>query len=199
MVTPGLSGYIKQARAAGQSDEQIKSALLQNGWAGDNINAAFVPNATARVDFVETPLVNPEDKLTNVRYAGFWIRLVASLIDGIILFIPSSLFGIFAVVFGGSALAVALSKLLAVIILGSIYIYIIYKYQASPGKMILGLTIVSDNLERITLGQVLLREIIGKFLSSLILDIGYIMVAFTQKKQGLHDIIAKTLVIYKEE
>jgi uncharacterized RDD family membrane protein YckC len=199
MVTPELIDYIKKARAAGQTDAQIKEALLKIGWDQKDINNGLNPPETLAVNYLENSSGDAQSQAANMEYAGFWIRFLASIIDGIMIFIPSSLFGILAVALGGGEMAIAFTKFLAIIIVGGIYIYIIYKYQASPGKMMLGLKIVSDNLERITFGQVLLREIVGKFVSGLILNIGYIMIAFTAKKQGLHDMIAKTLVIYKEK
>jgi uncharacterized RDD family membrane protein YckC len=193
MVTPELIKYIKQARTAGQTDAQIKEALLKIGWKEADINNEFNPPETLVVNYRENSSSETQDQGTNVVYAGFWIRVAASFIDGIIVFIPAFFLGLVSAVAG---LNESVAKFFVVIIVFGLFIYMIMKYQATPGKMALGLIIVSDNLERVTLGQVMLREIVGKFLSS-ILYIGYIMVAFTQKKQGLHDMIAKTLVIYK--
>lgn len=78
------------------------------------------------------------------------------------------------------------------------FVVMTYKKQATIGKKLANLTVVSDKLENLTLRQVFLREIIGKIISSIIFFIGYIMVGFTQKKQGLHDKIAKTFVVFKD-
>ncbi len=70
------------------------------------------------------------------------------------------------------------------------------KYQASVGKLALGLVVVDMDGNRIDFGKALLRNV-GKFVSTVILFIGYIMAAFTDKKQTLHDMIANTLVVKK--
>jgi uncharacterized RDD family membrane protein YckC len=68
--------------------------------------------------------------------------------------------------------------------------------QATPGKMALGLVVTNLNRERISFGRAAARYFC-KFLSELILYIGYLMIGFTAKKQGLHDMIAGTLVLKK--
>jgi uncharacterized RDD family membrane protein YckC len=68
--------------------------------------------------------------------------------------------------------------------------------QGTLGKMALSIVVTDVNGNRITFGRATGRYF-GKILSGLILYIGYIMVAFTEKKQGLHDMIAGTLVVNK--
>jgi uncharacterized RDD family membrane protein YckC len=70
------------------------------------------------------------------------------------------------------------------------------KYQASVGKLALGLILVDLDGNRIDFSKALLRNI-GKIVSAFILGIGYLMAAFTDKKQALHDMIASTLVVKK--
>lgn len=66
--------------------------------------------------------------------------------------------------------------------------------QATLGKMALGIVVTDLNGDKIGFGRATGRYF-AKILSGLILFIGFIMVAFTQKKQGLHDMIAGTLVV----
>lgn len=66
--------------------------------------------------------------------------------------------------------------------------------QATPGKRALGLIVTDYNGQRITYLRAFGRYW-ANLLSTLILLIGYIMVAFTERKQGLHDIICSTLVV----
>jgi uncharacterized RDD family membrane protein YckC len=68
--------------------------------------------------------------------------------------------------------------------------------QATLGKMALGIVVTDLDGNRIGFGRATGRYF-AKILSALILLIGFIMAAFTQKKQGLHDIIAGTLVVKK--
>ena len=66
--------------------------------------------------------------------------------------------------------------------------------QATLGKRALGLKVTTLDGQRIGVGRALGR-FFAKILSSLILMVGYIMAAFTEKKQALHDMIAGTLVV----
>lgn len=64
------------------------------------------------------------------------------------------------------------------------------------GKLALGLIVTDENGGKLDLVKALIRNV-SKIISSMILLIGYIMAGFTEKKQALHDIIAKTLVVRK--
>ncbi|TAG15737.1 MAG: RDD family protein [Cytophagia bacterium] len=66
--------------------------------------------------------------------------------------------------------------------------------QATVGKLAMGIKVTDLNGQRITRMAAFIR-FIGKIVSGIILLIGYIMAAFTEKKQALHDIIANTLVL----
>lgn len=68
------------------------------------------------------------------------------------------------------------------------------KYQGTLGKIIMGIRVIGMGNERITLGKAILRNL-SKILSAMILGIGYIMIIFDNRKQGLHDKIADTLVV----
>jgi uncharacterized RDD family membrane protein YckC len=68
--------------------------------------------------------------------------------------------------------------------------------QATPGKMALGIVVIDLDGQRISFARANGR-FWGKIISTLILNIGYFMIAFTKKKQGLHDIMAGCLVIRK--
>lgn len=67
-------------------------------------------------------------------------------------------------------------------------------WQATPGKRMLGLRVTDMDGNRIGFGRANARYW-SKILSFLILLIGFLMVAFTRRKQGLHDLIASTLVL----
>ena len=67
-------------------------------------------------------------------------------------------------------------------------------HQATLGKRAMRLYVTMENGERVNFTQASIR-FFSKILSGLILMVGYLMAAFTEKKQALHDIIAKTLVL----
>jgi uncharacterized RDD family membrane protein YckC len=137
-------------------------------------------------------------------FKGFWIRFVASFIDGIILLILIILLASVSLVIFGAALGegAGVGMFLLVFILASIAT-ILYKpimeaseYQGTVGKYALGMKVVDQNGKRITMTSSFLRTIlyiIGA--QGFLLCLGVIMIGFTEYKQGLHDILANTYVV----
>ena len=138
---------------------------------------------------------------------GFWIRFAAVFVDVIILLIVQGIFGFFVGmgVGMGSVMRGGISdegQLLSGIIIFFVNILIGMAYHIffvgwrgqTPGKMALKLKIIQTNGEEMTYGRAFLRWV-GYSISGLTLGIGYLMVAFTKQKQGLHDKIAGTYVI----
>ena len=127
-------------------------------------------------------------------YAGFWRRVAAYIIDGLIL---SIVLVPLALVFSDpDQQATAYSPLSTLIS----WLYFAFmessQRQATVGKMALGVIVTDLEGNKIGFGRATGRYF-AKILSALILGIGFIMVAFTAKKQGLHDMIASTLVVKK--
>ena len=148
-----------------------------------------------------------------VQQAGFWLRFVAYLIDGAILFVS---YLVVFLVFGliGSALdgtpssrttgsssvgpAGTVTSLLAwaTVLVGSWLYYGLQESsaaQATIGKRVMGIRVTDLEGRRVSFGRATARHF-SKILSGLICDIGYVMAGFTERKQGLHDMIAGTLV-----
>ena len=125
--------------------------------------------------------------VSRVEYAGFWIRVVAAIIDGIIVGIV-----------GGILRAVLDDNLAGLInvIVGLAYYAGMESSarQATFGKSLLGMKVTDLDGNRISFLRATGRYF-AKIISAFILLIGFIMVAFTEKKQGLHDMIASTLVV----
>jgi uncharacterized RDD family membrane protein YckC len=120
-------------------------------------------------------------------YAGFWMRVGAHLLDLVILAIPATLLS-FMFIFG-----------FVVEIVGAWLYFALQEsseYQATLGKRALKIYVTDLQGRRLTFGQATGRYF-AKIISTITLGIGYIMVGFTQKKQGLHDMIAGTLVLRK--
>lgn len=134
----------------------------------------------------------------NQRYAGFWIRFVAVLIDGILLGIVNYIIGLlFGLMFGKGAAPIATLLEWAL----SIGYYVVYqeKYGQTIGKKAMKIKVVTYDGKTPTMFTFFLREVIGKTISAIILFIGYLMVLWDAKKQGLHDKIASTYVVYVEQ
>ena len=131
-----------------------------------------------------------------MEYAGFWRRFAAYIIDNILI---SIVFWIAVLVLGAVAddAGVVIGYLLGIV---GTFVYFAYmessESQATVGKIALGIQVTDVNGSRISFGKALGRTA-AKILSALILYIGFIMAAFTQRKQGLHDLIAGTLVVKK--
>ncbi len=140
----------------------------------------------------------PSAPLSSGIYAGFWIRVVAYIIDGIILMIP---LGILQFLLKGntddptSGHPILLVFLILAIEVGYFAGLWSSGGQATLGQKVCGMRVVrSTDGARISFGRGLLR-MLGIMISSAILCIGFLMVAFTERKQGLHDIIAGTYVV----
>lgn len=138
--------------------------------------------------------------LTQPNYAGFWRRVAASLIDGLITGIAFAIIGfIFGLFFHprtpGSQ--ESLEEILQLVSTAGGWLYYALlessASQATLGKQAMGIKVTDLNGNRISFARATGRYF-AKILSALILCIGFIMVAFTAKKQGLHDLLAGTLV-----
>lgn len=146
------------------------------------------------------------------RYAGFWIRFVAVIIDGVILsvaqviiIVPLTMMigvGSIGAVSSGSmaglgAILAAYSVigLISLALSAAYEVYFISTRGATPGKMALGLKVIRTDNGPISVGLALGRYL-SKLLSGIILYIGFIMVGFDDEKRALHDRICDTRVIY---
>ena len=135
-------------------------------------------------------------------YAGFWLRFWAYAIDTLILaafpillaVIIAPLFFTGVAVLAGLGIVIFILPVLATE--GWFYFALMESssYQATFGKRALGLRVTGMNGERISFGAATIRYFC-KILSHLILNAGFIMAAFTAKKQALHDLIASCLVV----
>jgi uncharacterized RDD family membrane protein YckC len=156
---------------------------------------------------------------TNVTYAGFWLRLVAHLVDGVIVGIAAMILIVpLFFLMGGVALISSFphgsdvrpdpaqlgawfSLVLVLVAVSVLAQWLYYAYlesgekQATWGKQILGLYVTDLAGNRITFGRASGR-FFAKMITGLIpLGIGYIMAGLTERKQALHDMIASCLVL----
>jgi len=141
--------------------------------------------------------------MENKQYAGFWIRLLASLLDGVILLVAAICIMVLTGVPMEHMMDFINVELEGYTWQQSMYVFLSLLYvillpastlQGTLGKAALGLKITDVNGERITVWRSLGRAL-SEILSTIILFIGYIMIAFHRQKRGLHDIIAGTYVI----
>ncbi|GLQ92952.1 RDD family protein [Dyella acidisoli] len=168
---------------------------------------------------VPPPFTPPNVATADVEYAGFWIRVTAYFIDCVVMYIPCTLLGM---LFGTQAKQEALLQqtqnmspddpatlhalthfyagmggyLLAATLAWWIYSALCESsaWQATVGKLAVGIRVTDLQGKRINLARAVGRYG-AQLISAFLFCIGYLMVAFTRRKQGLHDLIASTLVL----
>jgi uncharacterized RDD family membrane protein YckC len=196
---------------------------MQEGTAFcSNCGQAFsVAAAMARVPPMTGSIAAPVySSVPRVEYAGFWLRVLAYLIDGavigigfVVIVIPLifltgigdllsrfhpdedmndvGAFFIFGVIFLAATASLVLTWLYHALMESS-------EWQATLGKKFLGLVVTDMAGQRISFGRATGRHF-AKIITNMVpLLIGYLMAAFTQKKQALHDMIAGCLVLRRD-
>jgi len=187
---------------------------------GQEAGAAAVAAPVPAVSAPPPPVSMSGPVAAPLPYAGFWERVAAYLIDGLILGIP---FGILAIVliflFGGFGMmmrqspvvqrtALALAAPIVLVIFLGMFFFVLLQWlyfagmessarQATFGKAVMSLRVANYEGQRISFAHATGR-FFAKIISGMVpLLIGYIMAAFTARKQALHDLIAGTLVLRK--
>ncbi len=136
--------------------------------------------------------------------AGFWMRVVATFIDAFIVFVLQFLLGsllaVAGVVSSGGAEGAAGNIAVLVQLFGfalsfAYYVFFTGYCGQTPGKMALRIKVIRRDGSQLSYARAAFREIPAKFISGIIFGIGYLMVAFDEQKQGLHDRMADTYVI----
>ena len=141
--------------------------------------------------------LNPE----NVEYAGFWIRVGASIIDSILLMMIT--YPLLIAIYGWAGVSyfdnmssrgfvdILLTYILPVVAV----IWFWVAKQATPGKMLLSLRVVDAKTGgSLSVGQSIARYL-GYFVSGIPFGLGLIWVGIDSKKQGWHDKMAGTVVV----
>ena len=170
---------------------------------GDGVDAAYAASVG----------VNPEAPGRLLRdgpvvYAGFLKRFAAIVVDSVIVgFAGGVLGGMLGAIFGVAAAGLGfdagaasmgtyLSSTLVGVVLGLLYYggFHASKQQATPGKMLIGIKVArvdGDRLSPVRAGA----RFLATYLNLLTFGIGWLIAAFTDRKQALHDFIADTVVV----
>jgi len=211
------SGQVSPADLAwheGLADWQPLSVLFP-----DVAPSAAAPTAANPYAAPTAPLLPQTTAAALEDHAGFWKRVAAYILDAIVLYIPQMLI---EKAFGGDAAKAALKQasldavgnpdammaanmhyyatmwpaMLLIVVMGVLYFTVCESsaWQGTLGKLALGIRVTDMQGRRISFPRALGRYF-AKFLSAIILGIGFLMVAWTQRKQGLHDLICGTLVL----
>ncbi len=136
-----------------------------------------------------------------LEFAGFWVRVIASIIDTIMIMIitlPLLYLVYGAAIWESGSMVNGFWDVIISYILPAVIVVLFWCYKsATPGKMILGLKVISlGDSEKLSVGQSVGRYI-GYFPAMFIFMLGIIWVAFDKNKQGWHDKLANTAVVKK--
>ena len=133
-------------------------------------------------------------QLAAPQYAGFWRRVAATVIDAVIYTL------LFSLLLGPAVMEAGLFTLEGALrtVIGLLATIVLWmKFLGTPGKLLLGCQVVDAN----TYGPLALRQSLLRYVaylaSTLPLLIGFLWVAKDARKQGFHDKIANTVVLYK--
>jgi uncharacterized RDD family membrane protein YckC len=144
----------------------------------------------------------------SVRYAGFWRRAVAAMVDGqglnVSTFLLMLLLGLPlpSIRFRADGTPIFLGSWSGSLVVGGLVGWLYFTLfessalQATPGKLIFGARVTDLGERRVTFSRANARYC-GKFLDVLTFAIGYLMAGWTRKKQALHDKLAETLVVLR--
>lgn len=136
----------------------------------------------AQDSMASQPAVSPETVS-----ADFFTRLVAALIDGVILIIPNVILRLL--------LGQVIASLVSLVIGVAFYYYFWTTSGQTPGKMAMGLKVVSAENGALLEPSAALLRYVGYFVSGIALGLGYLWVLWDPHHDAWHDKIAKTKVI----
>ncbi len=192
-------------RCGAAMDDNARFCPACGNAAAASVSTDPLATASPAVPVAAVPPITPA--APGIQYGGFWIRFLAVVIDSFLVsavIYPVSF--IIAIGIAGAGYAVRMPQmgvqLVTVISAFSLGVVGNWLYealllsserQATVGKMILRLRVTDLDGQRIAFGRATARHF-AKYFSGLILCIGYIMAAFTERHQALHDMIAGTLV-----
>jgi uncharacterized RDD family membrane protein YckC len=148
------------------------------------------------------------------QYAGFWKRFLAAIFDTVLVIVVAGPVAIILGIILGSSIGSLVGLLenndffpavfsAVFFFIAGIFLVLRWLYfaimessshQGTVGKVLMGIRVTDINGNRISFWRATLRHF-AKMLSAMVYYLGYLMIGFTEKKQGLHDIIAGCLVV----
>ena len=142
-------------------------------------------------------------------YAGFFVRLTAFLIDMIIVSVALAVIRVpmwFVslnnpdnVLVRNFIFQYSIVDIVCYLLTVLYFVLMTYYTGATLGKKLFQLRVVSTEDRKMTFFEVLYRESIGRFLSGVIMNLGYLLILAQKEHRGLHDLLADTSVIYYHE
>jgi uncharacterized RDD family membrane protein YckC len=144
---------------------------------------------------VPTPGVEVATPRATIQYMGFWIRLAAAILDGLIVF------GVLCII--GPLIYILMHRASVFtplyFLLPFLYYWLFTGLRGQTlGKMVCGIKVVNAEGSAPGLVFALLRELPGKILATIPVYLGYLWIIWDGQKQGWHDKIANTYVVRVE-
>lgn len=167
---------------------------IDNQFINDN-------HAPYDIDNEHAPKQTSDDKMED-KNVGFWYRVIAYIID---VFLISSINGIvlspLLFVNNGIPLDISfwtLNGIIAAVVYYAYFALMTKLFQQTLGKMIVGIKVIQEDDAQLTWKDVFFREVVGRILHNVFfaLKLLYLIVAFTKEKQGIHDMIGNTRVVF---
>ncbi|MCI9078346.1 MAG: RDD family protein [Lachnospiraceae bacterium] len=147
-----------------------------------------------------------QDKTDNLVYAGFFVRLAAYLTDmaiiSVILLVVrlpiwfSSIFNPQNILVRDLIFEYSFADMLFYILTATYFVLLTYFTGSTIGKKLFNIKVICAEKRNFTFFEILFRETFGRFLSKIIIYIGYIIAGADRQKRGLHDLLSDTCVVY---
>jgi len=214
LVSTGVVGADALIWREGMPDWQPVSVALPHLLAAaappdaPQMGGVVIPEA--HKDFVVQQIREgvPTLAMGGLRYGGFWMRVLAKIIDYMIVNSVLVAFYMVTALFigmGGSShqdemqlAIVVVQQVVGLAATCAYYSIMVGKYGATLGKMALGMRIVRPDGSPVSMGLAVGR-FFAEMLSGLTCSIGYIIAAFDDEKRALHDHVCGTRVIFKQQ
>jgi uncharacterized RDD family membrane protein YckC len=138
----------------------------------------------------------------NFEYAGFWIRMWASVIDTLLIFVITCpvLFAVYGSDYWSSSVFIKgpIDFLISWVLPAIVIVIFWKKKQATPGKLAISAKIIDANTGKTATTSQLIIRYTGYFVSIIPFFLGILWIAFDPRKQGWHDKLANTVVVRKK-
>ena len=133
-------------------------------------------------------------------YAGFWLRLIAYVVDLVVVLCITSIVNTLSQNYlnNGYELPLIKESISYAIVYFLYFVLMTYFFAQTLGKMIMKIRVEDNKGQGIKLADVLFREVVGRLLNMATFNILYIMIIFMPKKKGVHDLIADTVVVKED-
>ncbi len=132
-------------------------------------------------------------------YARRWARFFAAVIDFVVLAVVMALLGAVGIVDaipdGRAGEGSPVGEIARAIVVFGYYVALTSAFGATLGKMALGMRVTDADGNRPGFGAVVMREVVGKIVSTLVILIGFFWILVDDRRQGWHDKIGGTFVV----